>query len=131
MDGPLHPDESIDLIKNLVCHSSSTTIVIDALDECDPETRHILLSSFENIMRSGEAPVRIFVSSRDDKDISLCLQDVPNLYIKASDNAEDIKSYVHYEVDQAIKDKSLLNGNISKEMYRKVIRTLTEKAQGM
>ena len=45
------------------------TIIVDALDECEEETRHELLIAFDEILRKSAEVVKIFVSSRDDIDI--------------------------------------------------------------
>lgn len=130
-DGPLRLEESIELIIKLTSHYSITTIVIDALDECVEKTRHQLLESLINIIKKASGLVKVFVSSRDDKDIVLSLQDLPNLYIKASHNTDDIRKYVQIEVNQAIADKRLLDGNISEGLRNEVIRKLVDGAQGM
>lgn len=129
-DGPLRLDECVDLIIKLTEQYTSTTIIIDALDECDVTTRHSLLAALSNIMQHGSS-TKIFVSSRDDKDITLQLQELPNLYIKASNNAKDIDRYVHFKVEQAVADRRLLDGNVSAKTVQHVSDKLTGKAQGM
>ena len=129
-DGPLRLDECVDLIIELTDQYKSTTIIIDALDECDITTRHSLLEALSRIMKHGSS-TKIFVSSRDDKDITLQLQGLPNLYIKASNNAKDINRYVHFKVEQAVADRRLLDGNVSAETVQHISDTLTGKAQGM
>lgn len=129
-DGPLRLDECVDLIIKLTEQYTSTTIILDALDECDVTTRHSLLAALSSITQHGSS-TKIFVSSRDDKDITLQLQNVPNLYIKASNNAKDIDRYVHFKVEQAVADRRLLDGNVSAKTVRHISNTLTCKAQGM
>ena len=129
-DGPLRLDECVDLIVRLTEQYTCATIIIDALDECDVTTRHSLLAALSSIMQHGSS-TKIFVSSRDDKDITLKLQDFPNLYIKASNNAEDIDRYVHFKVEQAVADRRLLDGNVSEMTVQHISDTLTFKAQGM
>ena len=129
-DGPLRLNECVDLIIKLTQEYTNTTIIIDALDECDINTRHSLLAGLSSIIQHGSS-TKIFVSSRDDKDITLQLQGLPNLYIKASNNAKDIDQYVHSKVEQAVADRRLFNGNVSIEAVRLISETLTRKAQGM
>ena len=129
-DGPLRLDECVDLIIKLTQQYTSTTIIIDALDECDVYTRHNILTALSSIMQHGLS-TKIFVSSRDDKDITLRLSDLPNLYIKASNNAKDIDRYVHFKVEQAVADKRLLDGNVSLATVQLISNRLTGKAQGM
>jgi hypothetical protein len=77
--GSLTIDESCALIIELTKYYPLTTIVIDALDECDTERRADLLEIFESILRESSNLVKIFVSSRDDQDISQCLENYPTL----------------------------------------------------
>lgn len=51
-----------------------TTIVIDALDECNSNERQYLLDSIEQILQDSFSLVKIFVSSRDDQDIVCTLR---------------------------------------------------------
>jgi hypothetical protein len=44
-------------------------IIIDALDECNNETRHELLEALDEIISQSDQLVKVFVSSRDDVDI--------------------------------------------------------------
>jgi hypothetical protein len=44
-------------------------IIIDALDECNNETRHELLEGLDTIISQSDNLVKVFVSSRDDVDI--------------------------------------------------------------
>ena len=45
------------------------TIILDALDECEKDTRHELLEAFDEIISQSTEVVKVFVSSRDDIDI--------------------------------------------------------------
>ena len=45
------------------------TIIIDALDECEEETRHELLETLDIVISRSTELVRVIVSSRDDVDI--------------------------------------------------------------
>jgi len=71
-----------------------TTIVIDALDEIDRKSRKPFLESLNTIAQASKNLVKIFVSSRNDDDITLELEAVPNLYIDAADNAGDIERLI-------------------------------------
>ncbi|KAI9787978.1 MAG: hypothetical protein M1816_007282, partial [Peltula sp. TS41687] len=88
--GRLRIEESCALIIQLVEHYPLTIIVIDALDECNPEKRDDLLEALETILEESSNLVKIFVSSRDDQDIVLHFQHYPNLEIKSDRNTDDI-----------------------------------------
>lgn len=130
-DGPLRFEKSIELIIKLTSQYMITSIIIDALDECDPKTRYQLFEGLTSITKKSSKLMKIFISNRDDKDLVLNLQDLSNLYIKASHNADDIDKFVQTEVRRAIVDKRLLGGHISEGLKRDIIKILIEKAQGM
>lgn len=129
--GSLVFSESLDLVIALINTYSQTTIVVDALDECDPLNRKELLRALGTILTNSSSLVKIFVSSRDHSDIVLRLEDVPNLLIKARDNEEDIQRFVHDEVTRRIDEKELLRGKVSKKLKEKIINTLTTGSDGM
>ena len=52
----------------------SATIILDALDECEENTRHELLEAFDEIVCNSGEVVKVLVSSRDDIDIVSSLQ---------------------------------------------------------
>lgn len=108
-----------------------TTIVIDALDECDQEKGKKFLMSLRKIVESSTSLVKIFVSSRNDDDIVLKLEKLPNLWIEAADNAGDIERFVQKEVIRCKKDGDLLRGSIKDELLEKIISSLTTRSQGM
>lgn len=128
---PLQLIESRDLIQELISIHPKTTIVIDALDETDPNTRRELLNALEFVVESSNGLLKIFVSSRDDNDIIRKLEKVPNLYIQASDNEQDIKCFVHREVARVIDEGILLEGQVSCELRQRIESTLVNEARGM
>jgi hypothetical protein len=102
-----------------------TTLVIDAMDECDPESRHVLVNSLKLFLESKK-PVRIFISSRPDRELELALDTSPDVEIQASDNQEDIKKYIEVELTRLLDGKPLI-----KPMKPEIIPTLLERSQGM
>lgn len=129
--GLLRFEESLDLINSLVNIYPQTTIIIDALDECDADKRARFLRALTKIMDSSIKPVKIFVSSRDDGDIVLRLENSPNLYIEASDNIGDIECFVHSEVTSCIKEKTLLRGQVTDDLRESMIHSLIDGSHGM
>ncbi|KAI4595169.1 hypothetical protein KJ359_007144 [Pestalotiopsis sp. 9143b] len=84
---------TIDLLKEY----PTITIVIDALDEVLDEERQDLMTSLADIiqesMEHGETLLKIFISSRDNLDITLFLKGSPNVYIGADENHQDIRAF--------------------------------------
>jgi len=71
------------------------------------------------------------VSSRNDDDIILELEEVPNLYVDAADNAEDIKRFILREINSSINNRILLRGKVDDQLKRQIISALVAKADGM
>lgn len=129
--GALGFQESYELIVSLLSMYSQTTIIIDALDESNPKERWQLLDVLEKLAQSSATIIKIFISSRDDVDIMRRFEGIPNLYISASDNSEDIERFVHREVTQAILKKTLLCGYVTEELKQQIISAILSKANGM
>ena len=123
-------DDCIELILSFT-ERNPLTIVIDALDECDPPRRYKLLLAFEKIIQDSVNLVKFFVSSRDDRDIVCRLSNSPNVFIRASDNGEDIERFVRAEVSKSIEKWQLSGGNNLELIKPSVIAALIEGAQGM
>jgi selenocysteine-specific translation elongation factor len=122
--------EAIVLLLELL-ETEPLTIVIDALDECDPARRHELLEALDILIQRSSNMLKIFVSSRDDNDIVCRLSITPNVIINARDNHYDITRFVRREVDKAISNKRLLSGKVSQQLRHDIITTLTLKARAM
>ena len=128
----LNLDDSRDLIVRLVEDYSMTTIVVDALDECDPTMRQSLLDGFEHILKESAGLVKIFVSSRNDQDIVYTLRDYPNLDISSDRNTADIEAYVKTETEKLVKTGQLLRNSRAKgQMTASIIDHVSSGADGM
>lgn len=129
--GKLALTETVDLIIELIKIYGRTTIVIDAIDECNGKTRHQLLSALIKIHIQSTSLVKVFVSSRDDHDIVCMLEGFPNIYVRATDNFKDIKRFVQAEINNVISERRFLGGNVSEELRNHVEMTLVARANGM
>ena len=98
----LQVEESCDLIPEMIEQYPMTTVVIDALDECDPDKRQLLLDAFENILQDSIGLVNGFVSSRDDQGIVCTLREYPNLDIVSNRNTADIEAFVRTETERLV-----------------------------
>ena len=129
--GSLDSHECTALILEMTKNRLMTTIVIDALDECDPEKRDVLLEALSSIVTDSTGLVKIFISSRDDQDIVLHLGECPNLKIQASHNQDDIAKYVNSEVSKVIHSRKWRSGKVDGDLEKEIKLALIEKAQGM
>ena len=103
-----------------------TTLVIDAMDECDPQSRSELVNALKLFMKESKKPMKIFISSRPDRVLENELGSIPNVGIQASDNQEDIKKYIDMKLNGLIIGNKLLES-----MRSEIIATLLERSQGM
>jgi hypothetical protein len=106
-------------------------IVLDALDECDLSTQHLLLDALSTVMSKSSCPLKIAISSRDQIDPRFSSGNSSNLYISARENGEDIKRYVETEVRRAISTRRLLNGKVSEGLKTEILKALDNRADGM
>lgn len=115
-----------------------TTIVIDALDECDPDTRGSLCDVLEQIVSSSKSTktsnqnlVKVFITSRNDGDLRRRFEGSPNVYIQERDNSADIDLYIKAEIDACIRRKELLGGMVGLQLKRRIVGALEAGARGM
>ena len=130
--GALRWEECRALLLSLLNMYPQTTIIIDALDELDldyeSKHRHLLLELLGDVVLQCDSLVKIFVASRDDQDIVMELEKVPNLFIKATDNLKDIERYIIREFET---DKRFFRAPWSPELKNIVYAELCKKANGM
>jgi hypothetical protein len=131
LSGPLSLDDSISLIVELCALRPLTTIIIDALDECDVARRYDLIKALQTVIHESRDLVKLFISSRDEDTIVCHLKDCPNLEIEASKNQSDIENFVRTEIASRIKTKRLLKGNVSLDLQEHIVEKLCSGAQGM
>lgn len=130
--GSLSLQESIGLILKLLEKYQDAIIVIDALDECNEETRGDLLDALEELLKESPCLLKVFVSSRTDQNIVYRLETYPNLELSSGRNAKDIDLYARYETKRLIKRGDLMRRSQRKEeLCDKIIAELICKADGM
>ena len=129
----LQIEESCELITKLIEHYPVTTVVIDALDECNPEKREMLLDAIESLLQdSSLGLLKVFLSSRDDQDIACTLREYPNLDLVSSRNSADIEAFVREETNRLVKKQRLLRNSHAKEALKAlIIDEVSRGADGM
>jgi NACHT domain len=116
-----------------ICKGTTTTIIIDALDELEWTQRGYLFDTFEAIndaMKECESDgtVRLLMSTREDPDIVARLANYRNIYIGMDDNKLDIERFVTRELETAIRHGTL---TVSSEFRKEIEDTLNARAQAM
>jgi hypothetical protein len=84
-----------------ISHDSSIYIVLDALDECEPESRRVLLDWVQDLVESGElsTPLRkILVTSRPDASIFDSLSHFPMIVMTIADTEADMQNLIRNRI---------------------------------
>jgi predicted NACHT family NTPase len=115
------------LLPKLMRPYSRTMLVLDALDECQEQSRLRLIATFNRLIQDLPS-LKIFVSSRRDGDIKHQLEKNANLGIEATDNKDDIAKFVHDTIEA---DRRLRRLPISDGLRDQIVQTLLHKSRGM
>lgn len=103
-----------------------TTLVLDALDECEPSSRSELIGTIEFLLSNSNNALRVFISSRPDRDIRRQFVDKPNIEIQARHNEGDIRRFVQGEV--------MKHGNwkgMPQTLQDEIVQVLLQRSEGM
>ena len=132
ISGNLTVEETSDLLVDLIACSSSTTLVLDALDECNRENRGILLDALQEILVKSAGVAKVLVSCREEGDLVYELRKHPGLKISSDKNSRDISAFVRTETQRLVDKGRLLRHSHAKEELKTLIITkLIDKADGM
>lgn len=122
------------LIRELTEVYDRSMIVVDALDECDQNTRCELVEVLKSIIESASL-VKVFVSSREEGDLRLSLQTHSGLQVTSLKNEDDIQKFVEFETDRLVAKKQLLayirKKETKEELTGLIKKDVTCKANGM
>lgn len=111
--------ESLDLFPR-------STIIVDALDECDEDDRQDLVQILTDMLKSSRRPLMIFVSGRPDGDIRDAFRNRVKVEIGVEDNRGDITKFVEEKVKEHRRwDK------FTKDTKERVVTTVIEQSQAM
>ena len=118
-------------VAELVGMYSKVTLVLDALDECDRSTRHLLINQIDKLVSSSTSCViKVFISSRPDKDIKYRFHGGPNVCISATDNGADIERFIVDSINNSPPDWRVEMDSVP-GLREEIVTTLHEKADGM
>jgi ankyrin repeat domain-containing protein 50 len=123
----LNIEETESLLHQFIGIYPQTTLVLDALDECDPQTRARFIEVLDNLLQQSSKPIKIFISSRPDSDIKHRFESGPNVGIRATDNQEDIAKFLATKIEK----QERWRNKISVGLREEVVQTLRDKSQGM
>ncbi|OAA82015.1 Ankyrin repeat-containing domain protein [Akanthomyces lecanii RCEF 1005] len=123
----LTTEECHSLLLQLTRDHSQTTIAIDGLDECDRDTRYVLMDTLDDIVAKATQTVKIYIASRQDQDLRDRYQTRGHLEVTANDNQSDIEKFVLKKMEQS----EFCRTKLTKKVRQDVLRTFQEKSQGM
>jgi hypothetical protein len=101
-------------------------IAIDAVDEVQPHERFVLLEALGQIAAESASVVKIFVTTRNDTQIFATLPTAQKINITGKDTRKDMEIFIRRQVDDATRQKRLLNGNVSPSLSAKIHDFLLE-----
>ena len=127
----LNFDSSLNLLIQLAESFQHPAVVLDALDECSKEVCGHLLRGLLSVIEKAKCPLKVFISSRHSLDIETRLQGLPHVCIEATDNAEDIETYVQLQLKIVIQEQRLLRGKVSDNLRACVEHVILGCANGM
>jgi hypothetical protein len=104
---------------------SQTVIILDALDECDQDSRWQLMQVMGDLVSKSGRPLKVFISSRPDEDIKAQVSG-KIIEIQAINNQGDIEKFVNAEID-----KPRRWGPISADLRSEIVQVLCEGSEGM
>jgi hypothetical protein len=110
-----------------MCAYRRTTIVLDALDECDEESRLNLIKIFDRLT-NDISNLKIFISSRRDDDIKRRLELKTNLGVDVTNNQEDIRKFVLAKLEEGQLDR---RKPFTDELRTNIVDILFEQSNGM
>jgi hypothetical protein len=126
--GKLKTEESRDILLQLVGIYPQNTLILDALDECHKSARTQLVDVLDLLVTQSPKPVKIFISSRPDRDIKHRFGYGPNVHIRATDNRDDIAKFVDDKLNNSPKH---WRNSVSPNLRREIRDTLVDKSEGM
>ena len=122
----LTADECVNMLREVISQAKETTVVIDALDECeDPDE---LLLSLKEVEEGNPRRTRLFLSSRMHVRVSKIYESCVIISTPGANEA-DLAFYIRNEVGNR-KTRRLLDGK-RPDLEGRLIGTLTRQSQGM
>ncbi|KAL7946381.1 hypothetical protein V8C42DRAFT_352616 [Trichoderma barbatum] len=106
-----------------------TTLILDGLDECNPDERWKLIEILAQLVAEVKNPVKLFISSRREQDIAKLLERSPIIEVDARDNQQDIRKFVEEKIERIEKTGNWIS--ISQDFKIKIKDTICAKSDGM
>lgn len=105
---------------------SQTIFILDALDECEPDSRYQLIQAIGDLVSKSDRLVKVFISSRPDIDIKNAFENRSSIEILAMDNESDIEKFVNEEIE-----KPRQWGQVSPQLQKDIVKAILDGSRGM
>ncbi|KAK2590030.1 hypothetical protein QQS21_012296 [Conoideocrella luteorostrata] len=105
----------------------SATYIVDGLDECEPEERRLVLSTFRDIIQQ-RGPQRVLVSGREDLHVTDFITGSTTLCISKKDNEEDIQQFIEWKLQAKMLERQLTE---NEDVLRDIKSQLNKRADLM
>ncbi|KAL8860971.1 MAG: hypothetical protein Q9178_002726 [Gyalolechia marmorata] len=125
----LEANDLIDLICMTIKQTALTFVIIDGLDECEKNSREVLLSLLTRLNGSESSTIKTFISCRQEDQILRSLQKVPMIQMTTSALEGDIRIYVAASVSSRITSGELRIRD--RNLVNEITNELVDKAHGM
>ncbi|KAJ3141984.1 hypothetical protein HK100_004465 [Physocladia obscura] len=106
-------------------------LIIDALDECDPKTRHNLLAILTHSCKALPDFVKVFATGRPDLDIFESLKAIDPFVLKptSKENLADVKKFITAKLKNmwSVSDDQI----VSNSTMTACVDTLVQKSEGV
>jgi len=125
--------ETQDLLTKMIKQNPQTILILDALDECEEDSRHSLMTVLSELVEQ-DLRVKVLISSRRDDDITAEFENKDNFNISATDNGEDIMSFVRGKIDEYRNSRVTrrrTSSMISEELEQQIVDVFLDKSNGM
>jgi hypothetical protein len=130
--GELDLNDCEGFIPTLFGRCKSTTVIIDALDECDDP--HQLLSSLKSLsttLHNDGVSVRCFISSRNDVPVQRLLDSCTAVSVTANLVGSDLRRFVEqYVIGVTAEEDHALSGDENSALRERIVSVLTERSEG-
>ena len=104
-------------------------IVLDGIDEASEDTQKGILDLINQLITTASITVKVFLSSRENPQISKSLGYSPVLHISEKYTAQDIGAYIRNSVTDKLANHSVIRDNPG--LQAELEHELLKKAQGM
>ena len=133
---PLIVEDGQNLIMKLCNIYPRSWIVIDALDECDSNTRYELLQALKDLIENCSSLLKVFITSRLNESIESIFNPkfIPTILLDSTCVGNDIEKIAAGKVHEAVTRRGLLSRLESAQLMDfklEMTRILVKGAQGM